>query len=306
MLPQGTTLLLGIGAQKAGTTWLHETLARHPDCRMPAVKEVHYFDVMTVEGERSHYDRFAGRAIKTAQQMRSLRGPALGAAIERLRRHLELLEIYAGAPGDHARYLRFLARGHAGERVIGDITPSYALLSRATFAEMLGLGPDVRFVFVLRDPVDRLWSAIRMAADTGEGDAAAFAARAAERLRQVAGRRLAGRAHRSNYIATISELEAAVPADRILYLFYEELFRPESLARLADFLAIGPLAADFEARANSGRPLALAPEDARALYRPLAEVYAFCDRRFGAALPARWRERMASLGAEAGPVGGLA
>ena len=36
---------LGIGAQKAGTTWLHELLASHPDILMPQRrKEVHYFD----------------------------------------------------------------------------------------------------------------------------------------------------------------------------------------------------------------------------------------------------------------------
>lgn len=36
---------LGIGAQKAGTTWLHQLLASHPDVYMPKKrKEVHYFD----------------------------------------------------------------------------------------------------------------------------------------------------------------------------------------------------------------------------------------------------------------------
>jgi len=35
---------LGIGAQKAGTTWLHEALAAHPAVRFPAGKEVHFWD----------------------------------------------------------------------------------------------------------------------------------------------------------------------------------------------------------------------------------------------------------------------
>jgi hypothetical protein len=35
---------LGIGAQKAGTTWLYEQLSRHPQVLFPAGKEVHFWD----------------------------------------------------------------------------------------------------------------------------------------------------------------------------------------------------------------------------------------------------------------------
>ena len=35
---------IGIGAQKAGTTWLHHNLQAHPGIWMPKEKELHYFD----------------------------------------------------------------------------------------------------------------------------------------------------------------------------------------------------------------------------------------------------------------------
>jgi arylsulfatase A-like enzyme len=35
---------LGIGVQKAGTTWLYEILKRHPDVEFPAGKEIHFWD----------------------------------------------------------------------------------------------------------------------------------------------------------------------------------------------------------------------------------------------------------------------
>ncbi len=35
---------LGIGVQKAGTSWLYDKLASHPDIFLPDVKELHYFD----------------------------------------------------------------------------------------------------------------------------------------------------------------------------------------------------------------------------------------------------------------------
>ncbi len=52
MLPS----FLGIGAQRAGTTWLHQVLAEHPQVGMPRVKkEVHYFDAHYQRG-RSWYE----------------------------------------------------------------------------------------------------------------------------------------------------------------------------------------------------------------------------------------------------------
>lgn len=41
---------LGIGAQKAGTTWLYAQLDRHPQVRFPAGKEVHFWDRRRDEG----------------------------------------------------------------------------------------------------------------------------------------------------------------------------------------------------------------------------------------------------------------
>src|SRR5687768_12439013 len=36
--------VIGIGMQKAGTGWLYDQLQLHPECWMPPVKELHYFD----------------------------------------------------------------------------------------------------------------------------------------------------------------------------------------------------------------------------------------------------------------------
>lgn len=45
MLPN----FLGIGAQRAATTWIYECLREHPEVYMASIKEVHYFD--------TYYDR---------------------------------------------------------------------------------------------------------------------------------------------------------------------------------------------------------------------------------------------------------
>jgi len=49
---------LGIGAPKAGTTWVHRLLESHPDVAVPAHrKEVHYFDLHFDDGP-TWYERF--------------------------------------------------------------------------------------------------------------------------------------------------------------------------------------------------------------------------------------------------------
>ncbi len=48
MLP--TVDFLGIGAQRAGTTWLYRCLQRHPQLYLPGTKELHYFDRLTGRG----------------------------------------------------------------------------------------------------------------------------------------------------------------------------------------------------------------------------------------------------------------
>lgn len=58
---------IGIGAQKAGTSWLHTCLYEHPGIYMPASKEIHFFS--------KHYDRGASwyeahfRACRATQRV---------------------------------------------------------------------------------------------------------------------------------------------------------------------------------------------------------------------------------------------
>ncbi len=49
---------LGIGAQKAGTTWLFEMLKTHPDVHFPAGKEVHFWDEKYEKGISWYDDLF--------------------------------------------------------------------------------------------------------------------------------------------------------------------------------------------------------------------------------------------------------
>lgn len=61
---EGTTAVtlpnfIYIGPAKAGSTWLHETLIRHPNMFLTAAKDLHFFDRYFDRGEQWYADQFA-------------------------------------------------------------------------------------------------------------------------------------------------------------------------------------------------------------------------------------------------------
>lgn len=277
------TLLFGIGAAKAGTTWLYRYLARHPDCRLPAVKELHYFDTC----ESGEFARQVKR-MRTELGRRVTRLPTGNEALDkRLNREISgyqrLIELLQGGADDEA-YLDFVKHRTRTKRLFGDITPAYATLRSESYARMAQMAPRVRFVFLMRDPLQRLWSNIRMDAERSGGDLAAEAERLLTRC--LAGED-ATMAARSDYASTLARLDAVVPGEQIFIGLYEELFRPETLQNLCKFLAIREHKADFEARVLQGQSLAISPEQRARALDWLAPQYEAVEARLGR-LPAGW------------------
>nr|WP_249139059.1 sulfotransferase [Actibacterium sp. MT2.3-13A] len=265
-----------IGAQKAGTTWLHRYLAQHPEVSSGPLKKYHYFN-------KFHGEFAVGGARPHFQGLRRL--SALSAVLRRAGRPAGYLRATLAALRGRGDYLGLVRGDRPGARAFGDVTPIYSLLGRAAFAEMAASYPRTRFVFIMRDPVDRLWSHVRMRArrlGLAPGEAA-FDKMVFSRLNDP---RFLGR---SDYARTITELEAAVPREQILYLFYEELFSDASLRRLCDFLGLGFVPGTYDEKVFAGIS-AEAPRDwLLAARAKLAPVYDFVTARFGDAVPAAWR-----------------
>ena len=85
---------LGIGAQKAGTTWLYENLRRHPELFLPEEKEIHYFDRSFHRPLHEYAARFepgAGRLCGEITPGYSILEPSRIRFVRRLRPGLRLL-----------------------------------------------------------------------------------------------------------------------------------------------------------------------------------------------------------------------
>jgi hypothetical protein len=130
---------LCVGAQKGGTSWLYRQLESHPDFWMPPIKELHYFD------ELSRVPAVTSARLRDDRDRRFLEN------IKRLsaRSHLDL--------EDYARLFE-----PKGSFLSGDITPAYSMLSDEIIERIVDRFPNLKVIFLARDPVERAWSQLSM------------------------------------------------------------------------------------------------------------------------------------------------
>jgi hypothetical protein len=143
-----------IGAQKAGTTWLHRNLQAHPQIWMPKEKELHYFDEKLgadtslrskLWGERAMDERWRRQARR--QMGRYQKFSPSDIAWD--------LRYFLGSWNDDW-YASLFTQG--GGKTIGETTPDYSVLEREQIAHVREIMPEARIVFLMRNPIERAWS----------------------------------------------------------------------------------------------------------------------------------------------------
>lgn len=290
------TVLFGVGSPKCGTSWLHGYLQRHPDCAMRQFKELNYFNTVETGG----YDRRIALLQRKLQIIvADLARPGIpaerraGMAQQQADIH-EAIALLDRRADDPAAYMRYLAGGWQGEALVADLTPTYAMLPPKALQRMLTTAPDTRVLFLMRDPVERLWSHVRMYAQLSLPPGESLELHTARWLDMALARREPGRPAMldySDYAGIVARLRAVVPGDRLCLMFTEDLLDETGTATLCAFLGIRSVAPDLDRRANRGVPVRQ-PEAARAaMRRVLRPQYEFAARSFPA-LPTVWTRTM--------------
>jgi len=267
---------IGIGAQKAGTTWLYQNLRSHPDIWMPKEKEIHYFD----------------EKIKGGGLLRHLRGDRpsdkrwrrqIGVKLKSFPRDMSPEDLswsykyFFGRPNDNW-YASLFEPGRG--KVTGETTPDYAILSKTTIAHVHNLMPEAKIIFMMRNPVERPWSVINMGLRSRDENPASIS-------REEFESRLEGRRKRrmTSYLRTLRKWSALYPEERIFVGFLEDVrFLPEEfLRRLYEFLEVP---AYFDERfirfkANAGQQITMPVRFAAQLSGAYRGQIEKMSRRFG-------------------------
>ena len=153
---------------------------------------------------------------------------------------------------------------------------------------------DVRFLYLLRDPVSRLWSQARMLGQRRAADPSDFPAQSVAAMTDMLDGIEGGKADREDYAGAIARLREAVAPEKLLILLQDELMTIPGIARLCRFLGIVDHPADLAHREHEGLPLDLPATlraRAQAALRPQYEYVA----RLMPELPASWRKNMTEV-----------
>lgn len=271
------TVLFGVGATKAGTSWLYCYLHGHPDCHLRSVKELHYFDAR----DRDDCEWQAGRFRHRQREAESAGNMA---RVD----DYDLLIGLQETDENSSAYLHYLNDGRGEKKLVADITPSYSLLSADRFRAMGRLTADVRFIYILRDPVARFWSHVRMKAKRREGDTGSFQEWADRIFWRMERGRNAGILNRGNYREVLENLRSAVVPSRLLVLFYEDLFSAATVNRICEFLGIRQHPADFSRTVNTGAELVMSGKQKGLAREWLADQYEYVGAHFDN-VPDAWK-----------------
>lgn len=240
-----------IGAAKAGTTSLHEYLAAHPQIQMSAVKEPNYF----APDDRSAAGRRHSPVIRDRDRYEALFDPA--AALR------------------------------------GESSPAYSQYPRRPGVpeRIHELVPEARFIYLVRDPIERIRSFYMQRASLG--DYPPFAEALGD-IDDPANDYICP----SRYRTQADRYVAVFGRDRLLVVDQRDLRddRAASLGRIFDFLGADPAGfwdRSYEREANRGdQKRRYTPAYARLSRSPLA-------RAAHGALPERLRRTIASSGRRA-------
>ena len=193
---------IGIGAQRAGTSWLHAVLERHPALWLPPVKELHYFDDTLSQNRNRYYGLLRMRMIAGLW----------------VRRPLSLwdLSYFLGRRSD-AWYSNLFETGRRKGKRTGEITPSYATLSIESFLRMRTINPEVKIIFIMRDPVLRSWSSIIKSREKHGLNELPSAEAALDHSRRE------GVMQKSSYVETIKKVDRVFRPHQVFYGFFEDM-----------------------------------------------------------------------------------
>lgn len=277
-----TIVFLCVGAAKAGTSWVHAHLSAHPECHFRAIKELHYFDAL--EGKRLAKER--DRHLAEQERVRGWAGGAPNARqSERLKDRADWIDVLSLGHENTDAYLDYLKGGADGARVVGEVTPAYALLPQGRLKTLAQMAPDVRVLYLLRDPVERLWSHVRMIAARRDDDGEVTKRRAGNILNRVFKGEEEQIERRGDYARALRKLQATIPEPKLMLGVFEEMVAG-GLDALARFLGIAPFQADL-APVHVGQTLAMTDEQRDAAERFLRPQYKAVERVLGR-VPDSW------------------
>jgi hypothetical protein len=153
---------IGIGMERAGSSWIFYMLASHPDVWVPPIKEIHYFDSLSLKPEETwRYKKHLKIRIKGKL------APLLKIPEDRPQlfknTYLEYLSWdlnYFTGSYNNSWYKSLFSEKYTKNRICGEVTPAYSTISEEIIKNICTNFSDTKLIISVRDPVERTKSAL--------------------------------------------------------------------------------------------------------------------------------------------------
>lgn len=276
------TFVLGVGAQKAGTTWLHTQLKKYEEFDKGFAKEYHIFDVL-------HVNCGGWFQANAARKFRRVLKKDITEAL----RHssFKRLSFYADTNSYFDYFASLLEQDDC--RLTADITPSYSGLPEDVFRSIKdgfnSRGIEVRVVFLMREPINRLSSSVRMNFRKKERKINNSSVLAAMKKRLGAD----GQDIRNNYGNTYKNLVKVFAEHERFIGFYESIFSSSEIERLRQVLNLATNEFDTSQKVNfTTQKIQIAKPEIELFKTYFADRYEFVRDNFDPEIYSAWMKEI--------------
>lgn len=263
-------LLLVIGAERCGTSWLTNYFRDHPSVFVPFSKQLHFFDAILSEEVGGRNSRRKRRQLVNELQKNNPNKDVLTCLLYR--------EIMMH---DHSAYLGYFNKYAHHESCFADMTPTYWQLEKEHFEFISNFYDRLKILFIVRDPISRFLSIAKIAARRKGPLEEGNIIKILDPLVNL---------ERQSYSRSIKIIEEVFGEESRLILFYENLFQEESIRNICEFIGADFVPANYHGVINAGESVFLSDAAKKELFAKIGHEYEWCSGRFGNALPDQWRQ----------------
>ena len=268
------TFILCMGAQKSGTTWLYSQLSQLPNFQPGLNKEYHVLSSIHLK-ECSH--------IRNNIFERSDTNELDNARVKFIKNIFSYYDHFSNLLTDE-------------KNLTGDFTPAYSGLSSTVLSNIKNhfdaRGVQVKVIFLMREPVTRLESNLRMLRrDWGVNkDLKTSLDYMYSHINQPED------FMRSNYKSIVNNIDSVFDKNDIYYGFYETMFNANETNKILDFLNITDFSLDTKVYVNKSERGSFLYErkDVEYFREQYEDRYEFVKNRFGFDTTL-WDERLEQL-----------
>jgi len=280
-------VVICIGAQKAATSFIFDQLVDEPKVLTTPRKEVHFWCTVAAQADPIWLHR-SKQQYRRARQMLPLNLLRHGLkSISSLLEARKMVSVREGGPEAWHAYQQILLPRTQEQTVAFEATPSYALLPVETYRQMMNFHPNVHILYMLRDPVKRLWSAMDYSMRHEIAKGLKSKQDVSDAFQLVLNEKDGPFLH-SNYPKTLNRLIQAGLGDRTHVMFMETMEENRELKALEHALGFKPTL-NFKRVVNRNEHKSKPPpEQLEQAGRIMEPIYNEIRDRFGKRVPKSW------------------